>query len=104
VKLRYLGNPVNRRELSAADLAYANGDRRTAQSAYAATIRATPQDDQAWLGLGLAKALEGPRNALITAPHLVLAVRDRLLSRNHRLDRPAELVDWLTDAVPVPAG
>ncbi|MCR6481756.1 HEXXH motif domain-containing protein [Amycolatopsis sp. OK19-0408] len=100
VKLRHLGYPVRparRRELSAADLAYVHGEWHEAQTAYVTTIRATPQDDQAWLGLGLAAAIGpgGHRNAMLTAPHLVLAVRDRLLSRNHPCDRPVELVAWL---------
>ncbi|WP_329055661.1 HEXXH motif domain-containing protein [Amycolatopsis sp. NBC_01488] len=100
LRLHFLGQTARRRNLSAADLAYVNGDLSTARSTYAATIRTTPQDDQAWLGLGLTMAAAGQRTALLTAPHLVLGIRDRLLSREDPGDLPVELVEWLITAAP----
>ena len=100
LRLRCLGQQARRRNVSAADLAYVKGDLRTAQASYVATILATPQDDQAWLGLGLTLAAAGRRNALPTAPQLVLGVRDRLLAREDPCDRPVQLVNWLGGTVP----
>ncbi len=105
LKLRFLGQEnavpsARTRNLSTADLHYVAGDRNQARAAYTATIRASPQDDQAWLGLGLTSPAEagGTRSVLLTSPHVVLAVRDKLLARNHQLDRPVELVRWLNTA------
>ncbi|MEV6640355.1 HEXXH motif domain-containing protein [Amycolatopsis sp. NPDC051371] len=100
LRLRYLGQRARRRNLSAADLAYMAGDLTAARTAYIATILGAPQDDQAWLGLGLTMSADGQRNTLLTAPHLVLGVRDRLLGREDPCDRPVQLVNWLTSAVP----
>jgi len=100
LRLRCLAQRPRRRNVSAADAAYVRGDLRTAQASYVATILATPQDDQAWLGLGLTLGATGQRNALLTAPHLVLAVRDRLLGRGDPGNRPVRLVHWLAGTVP----
>jgi hypothetical protein len=100
LRLRYLGQRARRRNLSAADQAYVDGDLPAARAAYVASILAAPQDDQAWLGLGLAMGSGGQPNVVLTAPHLVLGVRDRLLGREDPCDRPVQLADWLTRAVP----
>ncbi len=100
LRLRYLGQRVRRRNLSAADQAYVDGDLPAARAAYVATILAAPRENQAWLGLGLTMGADGQPNALLTAPQLVLGVRDQLLSRAEPCDRPVQLVDWLTGTVP----
>ena len=89
----------------AADVAYASGDIEAAFLGYRTRIDANPQDDQAWLGLGLVLAARpGQReNVLVSAPHVALAVRDRILARKPTVLPPTEFAEWLRAAVQLPA-
>lgn len=91
-------DPAEQADASDADLAYVRGDTNSACNAYADEIRSSPDSDRAWLAFGLAGGVERG-NALVDAPELVLAVRDRLLAGGTSIDEPAKLVAWLDSAL-----
>jgi HEXXH motif-containing protein len=86
-----------------ADAALCTGDYTGAAAAYQDRLRAAPDDEQAWVGLGLAlRAQRRDATALLDHPELTLAVHRRVRALGGPAPEPVALAAWLAGALIAP--
>jgi hypothetical protein len=84
-----------------ADFAYVSGDLDEAERGYRRQLDQDPDNDAAWVGLGLVLAKQGhtlAANAMLRCPELLRAVWQKIGSRPDGVPAPDEVAGWIAPA------